>query len=35
MKKIKLSSAIVYLMAFDVVREWVSLYLAIGRTTIL
>ena len=24
MKQIKLSSAIVYLMAFDVVREWVS-----------
>ena len=26
MKQIKLSSAIVYLMAFDVVREWVSLF---------
>ena len=24
MKQIKLSSAIVYLMAFDVVKEWVS-----------
>ena len=28
MKQIKLSSAIVYLMAFDVVREWVSPFLS-------
>ena len=26
MKQIKLSSAIVYLMTFDVVREWVSTF---------
>ena len=34
MKQIKVSSAIDDLMDFDVVREWVSPFLAIGRTTI-
>ena len=35
MKQIKVSSAIVYLVDFDVVRESVPPFLAIGRTTIL
>ena len=34
MKQIKVSSAIVCLIDFDVVRELVPLSLAIGRTTI-
>ena len=27
MKQIKMSSAIIYLMVFDVVREWISLFI--------
>ena len=35
MKQIKVSSAIVYLIDFDVVGEKFPLFLAIGRTAIL
>ena len=31
MKQIKLSTVIVYLMAFDVVREWVSPFPCYGK----
>ena len=35
MKQINVPSAIVYLIAFDSVREWFPFSLAIGRTTVL